>query len=51
MKSVKHDDWMQSILTDIQDYHEAQQKRLDNIQKWYLAAAVSNHDELDYNNE
>ena len=43
---------MQSILTDIQDYHEARKKRIVKSEyNWYAAAAVSNHDELDYNNE
>mgnify|MGYP003652627853 FL=1 len=49
MKSVKHDDWMQSILTDIRDYHEAQKKRIvDSEYSWYAAAAVENHDEIEY---
>ena len=50
--SVKHDDWMQSILTDIKDYHEARQKRKKaQIQPWAEYASVSNHDDIEYEKE
>tara|TARA_R110002020_G_scaffold208032_1_gene413669 strand:- start:364 stop:537 length:174 start_codon:yes stop_codon:yes gene_type:complete len=45
-KQIKHDDWVQSILTDIKDYHEAQQKK--KALDWYEKSAVSNHDAYEY---
>ena len=47
--SVKKDDWVQAILTDIKDYHEARQQRKEaKRQAWSEYASVSNHDEMEY---
>ena len=50
--TVKKDDWVQAILTDIKDYHEARQQRKEaKRQAWSEYASVSNHDEIEYEKE